>query len=137
MEDLETLKRIAETIPTTKSCHLHPSILSRMASHRQYILSSYDVDQINDHIDRATDEECLAVLAEIADHLPLTDDYEAVFCHLTRTVFTWAGLEIPTKARLNAGDCGELTPQLSGLLESLRRDIRKAQRATMRGATLH
>jgi hypothetical protein len=134
MEDLETLKRIAEAIPTATSCHLHPSILSRMASHRQNILLSYDIDLLIDYIDRCTDEECLAVLAEIANHAPLSDNYQALFIHLTRAAFTAVGLEIPTPARLNGGDCGELAPQLGGLLDNLRRDIRKTQRAAVRGA---
>jgi len=136
MEDLSTLRVIAENIPVAQSAYLHRDILRRMASRRQNILSCYDADLITDYIERATDEECLAVLSEIANKAPLSDDYQAVFCYLARTVCTAAGLEIPTPVRLTAGGRGELTTQVNSLLENLRRDIRKAQHGTVRGVSL-
>lgn len=136
MEDLKTLTVIVDAIPVAQSLYLPQDILSRVVSHRQYILACNDVDLVKDYINRSTDEECLAVLADISNHAPLSDDYQRVFCHLTRTVFSAASLEIPTPARPTAGDGGELTVQLDGVLENLRRGIRKAQRCTLRGASL-
>jgi len=136
MEDLNTLRVIAEKIPVAQSAYIHQDILRRIVSHRQNILSSNDGDLIKDYIYRSSDDECLVILAEIANHAPLSDDYHAVFCHLARRVFTAAGLEIPALARLNAGDRGELTTQLTGLLENLSTNIRKTQRGTLRGASV-
>jgi hypothetical protein len=131
MDDVSTLRLVAEKIPVAQSPYIHQDILHRMASRRQCILSCYDADLISDYIDRASDEECLAVLSEIANHAPLTDDYQGVFCHLVRTVFTAAGVDFPTPVRLTAGDRGELTTQLEVCLENLRKNIRKAQRGIM------
>jgi hypothetical protein len=136
MKDLNSLREIAQMIPSAQSCYIHPDILVRMVSHRNNILLSQDPDLVIDYISRSTDEECLAVLAGIEYHAPLTANYQRVFSHLARRVFSAAGLEIPAPVRLTVGDSEELTIQQKVLLEQLRIEIRAAQLGMAGGGSL-
>lgn len=136
MEDLHSLRMVAERIPLAQSPYLHPAILHRLVLHRQKMLSCDDVGLIKDYISRATYEESLVVLTEIQATAPLSEDYHVVFCHLVCTVYHAAGLEIPVAARLAVGNSGEPTSQMRVLMDNFRRDIRKAQRGTQRCASL-
>lgn len=135
MEDLNSLRMDAERIPLARSPYLHPDILRRLVSHRQNMLTCDDVDLVKDYICRATDEECLAVLAGIEAYANLSDDYQWLFSHLACTVYHAAGLEIPAPARcLLVDNSGEPISRMR-VLETFRREVRKTQRGVVRGTT--
>lgn len=136
MDDLAQLRMIAERIPVSRSCYIHPDIFRRMVAHRDSILSCCDMELVKNYIDRSTDEESFAVLAEIAARAQLSADYKSIFCYLACKVYPAAGLKIPVMTRLPTDAKGELSRKHKVLLENLQRDIRNVQRNTVLRASL-
>lgn len=127
--ELEALKAKVQAIRLATSPFLSPVVTEKISHHRQHILSSLDMVQVKDYLDRATDAECLCALSEIYHSAPIKDEYYLIFVHLGVKVLTDAGQELTDNFR--EVDVQALTGAQVAELEIFRRGIRTAQQRNL------